>query len=111
KVREIQLCDGPFRGQCLDLILRDSAAKERELIAEGAAVFRREVSCVVPPFGAECIVRAVVAWELVAIPFSCLTERIAVRRPGGNENEAADEKQQSWADSHHSVSVYEVWRL
>ena len=74
KVREVQLGDGPFRGQCLDLIRRDSAAKERELIAKGAAVFRREVPRVVPPFGAECIVRAVVARKLVAISFSCLSE-------------------------------------
>ena len=106
KVREVQLRDGPFRGQCLDLIRRDSAAKERELVAEGAAVFRREVPRVVPPFGAECIVRAVVARKLVAISFSGLSEGTVVRRHGGNETEAAEEEQQSWSESHHSVSVY-----
>ena len=69
KVGQVELCHRPFRRQSFDLLSRHAATKKGELIAELAAVFRGEVSGVVPPFGAESVMRAVIARKLVAIAF------------------------------------------
>jgi hypothetical protein len=61
KVREIELRDGPVRGQRLDLVTRDAAAKERQLVAERSPVLRREVAGVIPPFGPKVVMRTMIA--------------------------------------------------
>src|SRR5215475_2455570 len=67
KVRKVQLSDGPLRWESFDLLARDAAAKEGQLVAERAPVLGREVACVVPPFGSKVVVGAMIARELVLV--------------------------------------------
>ena len=60
------------------------------MIAEWPAVLRRELACVVPPFGAKLLMCPVIARERIAIAF-----RGAPEFPGGISRESWHDDQQT----------------
>ena len=70
----VELRDGPLRRQGFRVIAWHATAEEGELITEAPAVLRRELTSVVPPFGAKLLMRAVIAREGVSIAFRGETE-------------------------------------
>lgn len=67
KMGQVELRDGPLGREGFHRRARQATAEKGELIAEGPTVLRRELACVVPPFGAEGLMRSVVARKGIAI--------------------------------------------
>ena len=66
--------DGPLRRQSSRLLARHAATEEGEFIAEWPTVLRRDLTGVVPPFGAKFFMRSVVARKCISIAFRGKTE-------------------------------------
>src|SRR5438445_4105188 len=64
---EIQVAESPARGILGRRLVRDGSLEERELIAERPAVGGPQMAGVVPPFGLEVVVRAMIEREAIGV--------------------------------------------
>src|SRR6185295_17379768 len=71
---KVQMPDGPSRRIAASFRMIDRSAKERELVTEVMPVGRGQMTCVIPPFGAEVIVRTMILRKDIGISWSSCLE-------------------------------------
>src|SRR2546427_12258172 len=64
---EVQVSESPARGILGRRLVRDGSPEERKLIAESPAVGGAQMAGVVPPFGLEVVVRAMIEREAIGV--------------------------------------------